>query len=126
MKLSKLSMASPNMPPLELCLIFSAKGEFTTAPDPQMNSTPSRSQALTIAQIIGCNSENARCSSNCYLNYWNIFFIDKFRLSLTSKILIEVFQNFPMFCLSCFTLIVSFKNSETAFIKTFCLILFAP
>ena len=69
MKLSKLSRASPNMPPLELCPRLFAKGEFTTAPDPQLNSTPPRPQVLTIVQIIGCNSKNAWCSSNCYFNY---------------------------------------------------------
>ena len=59
MKLSKLSRASPYMPPLELCLRLSAEGEFTTAPDPQLNWTPPRPQDLTIGQIIGCNSKNA-------------------------------------------------------------------
>ena len=34
MKLSKLSRASPYMPPLELCLRLSAEGEFATPPDP--------------------------------------------------------------------------------------------
>ena len=69
MKLSKLSRVSPYMPPLELCLRLSVKGEFTTAQDPQLNSTSPRPQALTIGQIIGYNSENAQCSSNCYFNY---------------------------------------------------------
>ena len=76
MKLSKLSRASPYTPPLELCLRLFAKGEFTTASDPQLNLTLPRPQILNIVQIINCNSKNARCSSNCYFKYRNIFFID--------------------------------------------------
>ena len=69
MKLSKLSRASPYMPPLELCLRLSVEGEFATLPDPQLYWTPPRPQVLTIGQIIGCNSTNAQRSSNCYFNY---------------------------------------------------------
>ena len=56
MKLSKLSRTSPYMPPLELCLRLYAKGRFTTTPDPQLTSILPRPEALTIGQVIGCNS----------------------------------------------------------------------
>ena len=60
MKLSKLSRTSPYMPPLELCLRLYAKDRFTTTPDPQLTSILPRPEALTIGQVIGCNSKNAR------------------------------------------------------------------
>ena len=70
-------------------------------------------------QIIGCNSMNDRCPSNCYFDYWNMFFIDKFCLIFTNKVLIEVFQKFATFFLPCFTFIFSLQKSETTFLWYF-------
>ena len=115
------------MPPLELCLRLSVEGQFATPQHPQLNWTLPHPQALTIGQIIGCNSKNVRHSNNCYFKYWNIFFIDKFCLSLTNKIIMEVFRKFATFCLSCFMLIVSLtkQNSEKSILfDTLCSLTF--